>query len=146
MELPQSVTPLKMFVIDDDDLIHPLLDALFSRHSVNIMHASDGTAALKRLRQEKFDLVLMDLMLPGTNGFEIIRELKQFDPEVLSRTVVITAAADWTLRDFEDGRLVRKLVRKPFDVSELMEEVLSSAPAPSKSLRPRPVLGELRQS
>jgi CheY-like chemotaxis protein len=120
---------MNLLLIDDDEAIRTLIHAIFRRNDVVVDSAADGAAALERLRRREYDAILLDLMLPGVNGFEVIRDLKSRNPKLLDRTIVLTAASDRTLRDFTDGRLVRRVMRKPFDVGDLMREVLAMEPA-----------------
>lgn len=80
--------------------------------------------ALARLGRESFDAIVLDLMLPKVNGFEVIRELKAVKPSVLERTVVLTAAGHRTLRDVDDGRLARCVMTKPFGLEAFVTAVL----------------------
>jgi DNA-binding response OmpR family regulator len=96
--------------------------ALLSRTGVEADFAADGDTALARLRRRDYDAVILDLMLPGTNGFEIIRYLKCLQAALLDRVIVVSAASQQTLEFFESG-LVRKVLRKPFDIHELLAEV-----------------------
>jgi DNA-binding response OmpR family regulator len=116
---------LRLLVVDDDEPIRRLMNAVFRGRDVDIDCVGDGTAALTMLRRERYDVLILDLMLPGTNGFEVIRELKSRAPEMLGRTIVLTAVSSSTLRDFDDARFLRRLIRKPFDLDELVGEVLS---------------------
>jgi len=119
----------RVLAVDDDEPIRILLQAIFRRHRVILDLAADGDTALGYLRRNRYDAVILDLMLPGQNGFELLREMKSRDPQLLACTIILTAASDLTLRDFADGRLVRRVMRKPFDLDELVGEVLSCAPA-----------------
>lgn len=101
------------------------MDAIFHRRDILVHHAHDGVAALERIGEESYDAMVLDLMLPGTNGFQVIRELKKRDPKLLRRTIVLTAASKKVLRQFEDAPLVRRVMKKPFDVAELVAAVLS---------------------
>jgi CheY-like chemotaxis protein len=129
---------LRLLVVDDDAAIQTMMTAVFRRKDVTVEFASDGHAALDRLRRADYDAVVLDLMLPGTNGFEVLREVKHRRPELLGRTIVLTAASDLTLRDFTDGQLVRRVMRKPFDLHEFIEEVLAcghdGGTAPAKAI------------
>ena len=111
----------------DDEPIQILLTTLFGRSSAVVETAADGEVALAKLRRQRYDVILLDLMLPRLNGFEFIRAMKAVCPSYLDRTVILTAVADRTLRDFSDGRLVRRLLRKPFDIEKLVAEVVSCA-------------------
>ena len=120
---------LRLLVVDDDVAIQTMMAAVFRREDVAIEFAGDGQTALERLRRAEYDAVVLDLMLPGTNGFEVLREVKHRSPRLLDRTIVLTAASDLTLRDFADGKLVRRLMRKPFDLGEFVGEVLACGDA-----------------
>jgi DNA-binding response OmpR family regulator len=87
--------------------------------------ASNGDSALDLLRRSRFDVLVLDLMLPGPNGFEIIRELKSRAPEMLGHTIVLTAVGRTVLRDFSDAKLVHRVIHKPFDLDDFLNEVLS---------------------
>jgi CheY-like chemotaxis protein len=77
-------------------------------------------------------------MLPKLNGFEFIREVRAIAPGILGRTVVITAASDATLRDF-DRTQVAAVLRKPFEIDALTGVVASLMPdvAPIGDAPPR---------
>ena len=131
MKTQPSESAIKILVVDDDEAIQVLMSAIFRRHDVVVDIAADGEVALERLRHRQYDAVLLDLMLPLINGFDVIRELKSTEPDLLSRTIVLTAASDYTLRDFHDEGLVRRVMRKPFDLNELVAEVLACRAQPT---------------
>jgi DNA-binding response OmpR family regulator len=113
-----------VLLIDDDEPIRLLITALCSRMGLEVECAGDGDTALTLLRRRRYDAILLDLMLPKQNGFEVLREIRAFAPELLSRTIVITAVSDATLRDFDGGGTLA-LLRKPFDIHELCETLAS---------------------
>ena len=116
-------SPARLLVIDDDEGIRSLMQAIFDREDILVEFAQDGRAALEKLRISSYDVLVLDLMLPEINGFELIRELKHREPDALRRTIVLTAASDHTLRDFGDATLVRRVMRKPFELREFVDEV-----------------------
>lgn len=120
-----------VLLIDDDPCVRGLLAALMKRDGLAHQSVDDGAAAVALLRRSDYDAVVLDLMLPSLNGFEVLRFLKAERPHMLPRVVVITAAGDATLRDFDDGRRVSAVLRKPFDINELSEAVRRARPAPS---------------
>ena len=83
-----------------------------------IVEAEDGEAGIERLWNEKFDVVLLDLMLPRMSGYDVIRHLSMRDPETLRRTIIITAADEATLSFFNEGD-VAAIFRKPLKLEEL---------------------------
>jgi len=121
--------PATVLTVEDDDGIRILLEAVFRSRFVAVEFACDGRIALDRLRERTYDVLVLDLMLPAVNGSEVIRELKKRNPDLLARTFVLTAASNRTLRDFDDARLVHRVMRKPFDLGDFIHEVLSCASA-----------------
>src|SRR5688500_11931767 len=114
MALSAPGAVLRLLVIDDDEALRKLMSTIFMRRNDVVAECvGDGDAALKRLRTRSYDVVILDLMLPGTNGFDVIRELKSRAPDLLRRTIVLTAVSQSMLRDFDDAKLVRRLMRKP---------------------------------
>lgn len=108
-----------ILVIDDDDAIQTLMKVVLLRRGFAVYRARDGEEALSELRLRKYDLLLLDLMMPKVNGFEVLRELRSLFPYLLKRTVVFTAVSDATLQHFDENQVFR-LVRKPFDINTLV--------------------------
>jgi DNA-binding response OmpR family regulator len=120
--LPPGDCDQRVLVVDDDPAIQQMFCAVLKRQGISIDVALDGEIALQCLRSRKYDVVLLDLMLPRTNGFEVIRHLKCLSPDILDRVIVVTAASQRTLQ-YLDAGIVRKVLRKPFDINELVAEV-----------------------
>jgi DNA-binding response OmpR family regulator len=112
----------RVLVVEDDPAICALLEALLRRRGYEFDLVSDGNDAIRRLRCASYSAVLLDLMLPGTFGFDVIRFLRAERPSMTSRVVIITAASTATLENF-DGSIVRAVLRKPFDIQELLDHV-----------------------
>jgi two-component system sensor histidine kinase/response regulator len=82
--------PSKLLVVDDDSVNRVLLKRIFeAEHTV--VGASNGTAALELLEREKFDLVLLDLMMPGMNGYQVLERIRQ-NPALADLPVIIISA------------------------------------------------------
>jgi two-component system, OmpR family, response regulator len=120
-----------VLLVDDDPCVRSLLVALMMRDGLAHETACDGAEAIARLRRRDYGAVVLDLMLPERNGFEVLRFLKAERPHMLERVVVITAAAESTLRDFDDRRHVAAVLRKPFDIDDLLDAVRRARLAPS---------------
>ena len=120
-----------VLLIDDDPSVRGLLAAVLARDGVVHESACDGAEAIERLRRRDFDAIVLDLLLPERNGFEVLRFLKAERPHLLPRVVVITAASESTLRHFEDGERVAAVLRKPFDIAVLSDAVRRARPARS---------------
>ena len=122
-----SPTPEKrVLIVEDDEAIRTLLRTLLRHNGYVADSCEDGNEAVRRLRKESYDAILLDLMLPGQFGFDIIRFLNAEQPSMCPRVIVLTAASQATLRDF-DASSVHAVMRKPFDVHALMSRVRECA-------------------
>jgi DNA-binding response OmpR family regulator len=120
----------KVLIVEDDEAIRGLLATLLSRHGYSPELCGDGNDAVRRLRANGYDAILLDLMLPGQFGFDVIRFLNAERPALSPRVIVLTAASQATLHDF-DTSTVHSVMRKPFDVNALLASVRECAAAAS---------------
>jgi DNA-binding response OmpR family regulator len=116
----------KVLVVEDDASIRMFLETLLQRNGYACELSADGDDAVRRLRRSTYDAILLDLMLPGQFGFDIIRFLNAERPAMSPRVIVLTAASHATLRDF-DASQVHTVMRKPFDVHALLDHVSTCA-------------------
>ncbi|HUF16690.1 MAG TPA: response regulator [Thermoanaerobaculia bacterium] len=116
-----------VLLVDDDPAIRSLLRLLLEQDGCRIDEASDGEKALKKLKRNHYTTILLDLLMPHVNGFEVLQDLRALHPEKLSRVVVFTAASDETLMDFPDEKRIFRLLRKPLDKAEVLRVVRSCA-------------------
>lgn len=112
----------RVLVVEDDAAIRAMLAAILTHNGYAPELCGDGDDAVRRLRRDEYDAIVLDLMLPGQFGFDVIRFLHAERPAMSPRVIVLTAASQATLRDF-DTTQVHAVVRKPFDVDALMERV-----------------------
>jgi DNA-binding response OmpR family regulator len=112
----------RVLVVDDDPAVSTLMQVLLRRRGYVCDCIGDGEEAIRRLRTGGYSAVLLDLMLPGAFGFDVIRFLRAERPAMAARVVVVTAACKATLRDF-DASTVHAVLRKPFDIDELVAKV-----------------------
>ncbi|MBW3664801.1 MAG: response regulator [Actinobacteria bacterium] len=83
----------RVLVADDDNVTLDVLRAILDLDEFEVETAADGTEALERARTVRFDVVVLDVMMPGLNGFEVCRALKD-DPATASVPVVLLTARD----------------------------------------------------
>src|SRR5438105_14668762 len=126
--MEQLVSPgaRRVLVVEDDPTLCELLRVLLDRPGREVRTAADGLDALRQIRYQDPDVILLDLMLPRMNGFEVVRELAASDSDALQRVIVLTAASESTLTDFHERRVYR-VIKKPFDIAELAEAVEACA-------------------
>ena len=109
-----------VLIVEDDQPLRLLLTALLAQHGYAFDSVADGRIAIDSMRRKTYGAILLDLMLPDTNGFEVIDYVRAEKPELMESIVVITGASKHTLHDFDDST-IGALVRKPFDIHELVE-------------------------
>ena len=93
-------TPAQILVVDDEDAIRRTLTALLERRGYIVTAAANAEEALAWLIQHAFDLVLLDLQLPGMNGLELARIVEQRQPS--TKIVVLTGSSDFRGHPIED--------------------------------------------
>ena len=72
---------LRLLIVEDEPAIRMGLTDVFVFHGYEVEAAADGRAGLEHARTGRFDLVLLDVMLPGMNGFEVCERIRQDDPD-----------------------------------------------------------------
>ena len=81
----------KLLVCDDEPVLRDLLRATFENHGYDVVEARDGSEALSRARENRPDLIVIDLMLPGESGLDTVRELRG-DAAFRSTPVIVLTA------------------------------------------------------
>jgi CheY-like chemotaxis protein len=117
------MTTRRVLTVDDDSAIRRLIRFIleFDVDNVEVLEASDGAQCIDIVRSEPVDLILLDLHMPGLNGWDVLRTLRSSLSSRAIPTIVVSA-------EQPDRRLVRELspegyIRKPFDNDELTETV-----------------------
>ncbi len=109
----------RILVMDDEEMVLEILGDALTSYGCEVVAVRDGRDALARYREEDFDLVIIDLTIPGgLGGRETIRLLREYDPEV--KAVVASGYAnDPVLARFEDYGFCGRL-EKPFSLESLL--------------------------
>lgn len=109
----------RILVVEDDEAIRVLLASALRRESFDVDTAADGGAALRLTAEHEYAVILLDLMMPGVNGFEFIDAYHRSGASRRSVVIVITAFDDRIITRLIDPR-VHAVLRKPFDITELV--------------------------
>jgi len=118
----------KILIADDRAEVVELVRVTLERGDYEIVDASNGKEALKRVRLEKPDLILLDVVMPKMDGFEVCRKLKK-DPQTKEIPIIMLTAKAQEVEK-EKGREVgaSDYITKPFSPSALLtkiEEILA---------------------
>ncbi|NPV91875.1 MAG: response regulator transcription factor [Firmicutes bacterium] len=126
----------KILVVDDEDTILRLVEYNLVKEGFEVLTSQDGSGIKERISAEKPDLLILDLMLPGTNGLNILRELRQ--EKIPLPVIILTAMGDETDRILGLEMGSDDYVTKPFSPRELVARVKAvlrrSSPLPPANL------------
>jgi DNA-binding response OmpR family regulator len=112
---------LRALLIDDDHRMGELLTEYLSQHAIEVVHAADGRLGLSRVEQEGFDVVLLDLTMPGMDGLEVCRRIRQRTASL--PIVMLTARGDETDRVVGLELGADDYLPKPFSPRELLARI-----------------------
>lgn len=129
-----SRVPPKVFIADDDPLLLLGLDRALSARGYQVWTAADGPALLSLLEVERPDVLVLDIMMPGMSGLDVLRRVREDDRWSGLPVVIITALADPLVLAAARERGATDLVQKPFRLNELVGRI-------EERLRPQPAGG-----
>lgn len=115
---------IKILVVEDDKFLRELITQKLSREGYDVKEAVDGEEGVIKTKEEKPDIILLDLILPGIDGFEVLAKIKE-DPEVENIPVVILSnlgQRDDVERGLKLGA-VDFLIKAHFTPGEIIEKV-----------------------
>lgn len=116
-----------ILIIDDDIHINEMLEEVLIQEGYQVSHAYSGTESLLFLANEKPDLILLDLMLPGLTGEEVLPQIEKIPVIVMSAKVEVKDKVALLLNGAED------YITKPFEIEELLARIVVQL---RKSTRP----------
>jgi CheY-like chemotaxis protein len=102
-------------VVDDDRQVRRFISESLRQLAYHVVDVSDGAAALEQLRNEQFDLLLVDFAMPGMNGADVARAAQQIDAQM--KVLIVSGYANSAAIEAALGET--PVLRKPFDTQEL---------------------------
>jgi DNA-binding NtrC family response regulator len=145
----------KILVVDDEHLIRWSLEQNLKKQGYEVVTAGDGEEALRLVREEQPDLVLLDIQMPGISGIEVLERIKEYDEEIV--VIMVTAhggletavnamrlgAYDYVSKPFNLDELAI-IIKKSLENTELKQEVARLRTETKKAIPPN-IIGESRQ-
>lgn len=116
--------PYRALIVEDDPAIRRLVEKLLVRNKFEIDAASDGRTAMQKLQTQHYSVLVLDLMVPEVNGFEIIDYVKK---EKLHTPIAVVSAVSQQALSNLDLDVVKLVISKPFDVDEFTKAVVKLA-------------------
>ena len=111
----------RLLVLDDDPSMQRLVATLMRRRGHRVDVVSEASAAIAKLARQHYDALLLDIMTPTEGGMTVIRHLREHDPDLLRRVVLVTGSPDSVLRSVSGD--VFAIVHKPFEQAALVETI-----------------------
>lgn len=113
-----------ILIIEDDDFFRELVKKKFSSKELHVFEAIDGEKGIEAIKEKKPDLILLDLLLPNVDGFEVLVKIKS-DPETSSIPVIILSNLGQQ-EDIERGLklgAIDYLIKSQFDIDQVIEKI-----------------------
>ncbi|MBD3309625.1 response regulator [Candidatus Woesearchaeota archaeon] len=108
-----------IMVVDDEPDILQSVETVLKKEGYEVVTAKNGDQCLEKLEKEKPDLILLDIMMPGTPVKEVIKKIK--DTKIAFLTAVKTSDAE--KEELMENKNIVDFIEKPFDLEELVKKV-----------------------
>ena len=119
----------KVLIVDDSALTRRSLRQILEAAEYEVMEAENGLDALERYFLDKPDVVLLDLVMRGMYGLEVLQKIRELDPQ--ARIVVVSADIQTSSQDLAGEAGATAFINKPFDRAEILsalDTALAGAP------------------
>ena len=113
----------RVLIVDDEQLNRMLLADSLQAHRYEVVEAEDGNEALKTILADPPDVVLLDLMMPGINGFEVCRRLKKDPATAIIPVLMVTALSERKERMTGIAAGANDFLNKPLDIQDVILRV-----------------------
>jgi two-component system response regulator ResD len=117
----QSDRCRRALIVEDDPAIRRLVGMLLSRSGIEVDSAQNGKQAIEKIRKGGYSVLVLDLMVPEVNGFEIIEYIKV---NRIALPVAVVSAVSQQMLARLDLDVVKLVITKPFDVDEFTKAVV----------------------
>jgi two-component system sensor histidine kinase/response regulator len=115
----------QVLIVDDDPVVREILATALRQRNLVIDQASDGEEAIRLLQENRYAVVLLDILMPGVDGFGV---LDAIDTTInFSPVVLVVSGADRPVLAQLDSRRIHGVVRKPFDPHDIASVVAACA-------------------
>ena len=115
----------RVLVVDDEPAIRALVAKIVERAGLEVDTAADGSIAIQKLAERDYAAIVLDLMMPIVDGYELIEHLKRRSGP--RPAIIVVSAGDSASLRMLDGAVVHSIIRKPFDIDVLGDLVVAAA-------------------
>lgn len=112
---------IKVLVVDDEKTVRDFFKRFLPLLELEVTEAEDGYKAVEAVKTNKFDLYFIDARMPGLNGLETYRRIRQIDPDAV--VIMITGYAIEDILEEAQKEGIQCYIRKPFDINQIKEAI-----------------------
>ncbi|HWU40639.1 MAG TPA: response regulator, partial [Candidatus Acidoferrum sp.] len=95
--------PERILIVDDEEQMRDLLAKVLEKNGYQVSSAGDGGHALSLLEREPMDLVVTDVRMPGLNGMEALRAIKELNPDIVVLIMTAFGSIDQAVQAVKEG-------------------------------------------
>jgi DNA-binding response OmpR family regulator len=111
----------KIFVLDDDKTLTKILQAFLQENGYEVTVSNDGEDALAKIEHNRPDLLVLDVVMPGMNGYAFLFEMRKFEFGVAIPVIVLTCKEE--MADIFKVEGVKEYLIKPFPNKDLLDKI-----------------------
>jgi CheY-like chemotaxis protein len=129
MSEPQALGGIHVLLVDDDDDTRDIIERVLARRGAEVVAVASAPAGLLRFAERKFDVLLVDIMMPGMDGYEFIGKIRALPPDQGGKVPAATLTARVVTEDRMESVLAgfQGHVKKPVDAEQLAHVVATLA-------------------
>lgn len=134
----------KVLVVDDDVSVLSSLDEFLTNKGYSVKAVADGQSAVSAVKVERFDVIVLDLMMPGMSGMEALNSIKEIDAETVVIIMTGFASLDSAIQAIRHGAY--DYLTKPFQLNEFLISIENACEKVFLREQHRVFVDELRQA
>ena len=123
----------RVLVVDDEPAIRALVAKIVERAGLPVESARDGAEAIEKLESTDYAVVVLDLMMPNVDGYELVQHIKSRGGR--HPAIIVISAGDTASLRRLDATMVHSILRKPFDIDVLGDLITAAARSMEESTR-----------
>ncbi|RME37767.1 MAG: hybrid sensor histidine kinase/response regulator [Thermoflexia bacterium] len=113
--------PIRVLVVDDELGIREGCRRVLTPQGFEVDVAENGPAGLRKLRESRYDILLLDIMMPGMSGMEVLRQARQIDPDLICIIITGYATVELAVQAIREG--AHDFIAKPFSADLLLQVI-----------------------
>lgn len=133
-----------ILIVDDEQIVRDSLKHWFEEEGYFVETAEDGESALKNFEKDKYDLLLVDMKMPGMSGLDLLTKVKEYDEDAIVILITAFASVPTAIKALKDGAY--DYITKPIDPDELshiVEKALSQKQLKKENIRLKENIDEI---